>query len=61
MEYDRGDSFPLDFEPNGLPLGSENRTKNSPHDHMPFNLTGNGNIVFSVRGKLSLHEYRCPL
>ena len=22
MGYDRGDSFPLDFEPNGIPFGS---------------------------------------
>ena len=25
MGYDRGDSFPFDFEPNGIPFGSENR------------------------------------
>ena len=23
MGYDRGDSFPFDFEPNGIPLGSK--------------------------------------
>ena len=23
MGYDRGDSFPLNFEPNGIPLGSK--------------------------------------
>ena len=22
MEYDRGDSLPIDYEPNGIPLGS---------------------------------------
>ena len=29
MEYDRDDSFPFEFEPNGL------------HEHTPFNLKGN--------------------
>ena len=47
MGYDRGDSFPFDFEPNGIPFGSENRKENCNHDHIPFNLKGKGNIVFS--------------
>ena len=50
MRYDRGDSFPLDFEPNGIPFGSENRTENCHHDYIPSNVKGNGNIVFSVYG-----------
>ena len=34
MGYDRGDSFPSDFEPNGIPFGSENRKKNgSPRSY----------------------------
>ena len=48
MGYDRGDSYPFEFEPNGIPFGSENRKKNCPHDHIPFNVKGNGNIFFSV-------------
>ena len=48
MGYERGDSFPFDSEPNGNPFGSENRKENCSHDHIPFNLKGNGNIVFSV-------------
>ena len=48
MGHDCGDSFPLDFEPNGYPFGPENRKENCLHDHIPFNLKGNGNIVFSV-------------
>ena len=28
MEYDRGESFLFDFEPNGIPFGSENRKEN---------------------------------
>ena len=40
MGYDRGDSltFPLDFEPNGIPFGSENRKENYHHDHIALNL-----------------------
>ena len=45
---DHGDSFPFDFELNGNPFGSENRKENCHHDHIPFNLKGNGIIVFSV-------------
>ena len=58
MGYDRGDSFPYDFQPNvipfwlkiydfkpnGVPFGS-NRKENCHHDHIPFNVKGNGNIV----------------
>ena len=29
-EYDRGDSFPSDFEPNGIPFGSKLQRKRSP-------------------------------
>jgi len=47
MEYDRGDSFSFDFEPNGNPFGSNSKGK-LHHDHIPFNLKGNGNVVFSV-------------
>ena len=48
MGYDRGDSFPFDFEPNGFPFGSKLKGKLCHYDHIPFNLNGNGNIVFSV-------------
>ena len=27
MEYDRSDSFPFDFEPNGIPFGSKLKRK----------------------------------
>ena len=49
MGYDRGDIFPFDFEPNGFSFGSENRKENCHHDHIPFNVKGNGNIVFSMQ------------
>ena len=32
---------------NGIPFGSENRKENCPHDHIPFNVKRNVNIVFS--------------
>ena len=41
----RGDSFPFDFESNGIPFGPENRKENSPHDRIPFNLKGNFILV----------------
>ena len=30
MGYDRGDSFPFDFEPNGIPFSSKSNGKLSP-------------------------------
>ena len=48
MGYDRGDNFPYDFKPNGIPFGSENRKENCHHDHIPFNVKGNGNSFLSV-------------
>ena len=36
MEYDRDDSFPLDIEPNGNLLASENQMENCHHDHIQF-------------------------
>jgi len=30
MGYDRGDRFPVDFEPNGIPVGSKSKGKLSP-------------------------------
>ena len=48
MEYDRGDSFSIDFEPNGLPFCSENWKENCHHNHIPFNSKGNGILLFSV-------------
>ena len=34
MEYDRGDSFPFDLEPNEIPFGSENqKRKLSPRSY----------------------------
>ena len=48
MGYNLGGSFPFDFEPYGIPFGSENRKEKCHHDHIPFTVKGNGIIVFSV-------------
>ena len=48
MGYDRGDSFPFNFEQNWIPFGPENRNENCHHYRIPFNVKGNGNIVSSV-------------
>ena len=52
MGYDRRNSFLIDFEPNGIPFGSENREENCHHDHIPFNVKGNGYIVFSKASRM---------
>ena len=33
MGYDRGDSFPFDFEPNGILFGSKSKGKLSPRSY----------------------------
>ena len=62
MGYDRGESFSFDFEPNEIPFGPENRKENFHHDHIPFNLKGNGNMVFLVYViYISCFEYVYPM
>ena len=67
MGYDRGDSFPFDFKPNGIPFGSKSNGKLSPQmlfhlfqnlkenchqDHIiPFNLKGS-ECIFGCRPAL---------
>ena len=48
MGYDCRDSFPFDFEPNGIPFVPENLKENCHNDKIPFNLKGNGILVFSM-------------
>ena len=33
MGYDRGDSYPFDFEPNGIPFASKSKGKLSPRSY----------------------------
>ena len=64
MGYGRGDSFPFDFETNGIPFGSKSRRKLSSRSY-PIRKE-NGNIVFSVHGifqskllTISLRDNKC--
>ena len=45
MGYDRGDSFPLDFEPNGNPFGSKSKGKLSPRSY-PIQFERKSNTSF---------------
>ena len=56
MGYDRGDSFPFGFLDQMKVHLVQNRKKTCHHDHIPFNVKGNGNIVFSVYLDLFLIE-----
>ena len=47
MGYDRGDSFPFNLNQMEFNL-VQNRKENYLLDHIPFNVKGNGNIVFSA-------------
>ena len=42
MEYDRGNNYPFNFEPNRIPLGSKSEG-NCRHGPISFNLKGNRN------------------
>jgi len=51
MEYDRGDSFLIDFKQ--LEFNSvHNQKENCHHDQIPSNLEGNGNIFSRFYMKL---------
>ena len=47
MGYDRSDSFLSILNQMDFHL-VQNRKENFRYDHIPFNVEGNGNIVFSV-------------
>ena len=47
MGYNRDDSFPLDFEPNGIPFSSKSKGKLSSRLYL-IQCEGNGNLVFSL-------------
>ena len=53
MGYDRGDTFLSISNQMEFHL-VQNRMENCHHDHIPFNLKGNGNIVFSVQKQRSI-------
>ena len=46
MGYDRGDSFPFDFEPNALSFGSKSKGKLSPRSyHIQFERKWNSSFL----------------
>ena len=47
MGYDRDDSFPFDFEPNGIPFGSKSKGKLSQRSY-PIQFESKWNISISV-------------
>ena len=53
MGYDRGDSFPFDFEPNGSPFGSKSKGKLSPRSY-PIHCQRKRK--YSFLSVLSLHD-----
>ena len=51
MRYGCGDSFPFDFEPNGIPFGSKSKGKLSPQPY-PIRFERKWkHSFFSVRGE----------
>ena len=56
MEYDRGDSFPFDLSQMEFHL-VQNQKENCHHDHIPFNVKGNGKYSFhSVHSQKSIYD-----
>ena len=53
MEYDRGDSFPFDCEPNGMPLGSKSKGKRKSD----FLMDTQDSFSPSVKQRQSVHCY----
>ena len=47
MGYDRGDNFPFDFEPNGVPSGSKSKGKLSPRSY-PIQFERKQNTSFFI-------------
>ena len=41
---DRSNSFPFDYESNGILFGANNQKENCRYDYIPFNLHGIGNL-----------------
>ena len=62
MEYDRGDSFPFDFEPNIIPFGLKSKGKLSPRSY-PIQFDNNWKHSFlsaqSQSRKLRVSRFHC--
>ena len=58
MGYDHGDSFPSIFWTKWNSICVQNWKENGHHDHIPFTVTGNGSIVFSVHTNQAFSRLR---
>ena len=56
MGYDHGDSFPFDFEPNGIPFGSKSKRKLSPWSYLK-----KMEIYFCECSKLTRMPHSCAM
>ena len=57
MGYDRGNSFPFDFL-NQMDFHLvQNRKENCPHDHIPFNLKGNGILFYQCHEIIAIWRF----
>ena len=58
MGYDRGDSFPYDFEPNRYPFGSKSKGKLSPRSY-PIQYERKWKYIFlSVSSSFNPEKYK---
>ena len=55
MGYDRGDRFPFDFEPNGIPFGSKSKEKLFPRSY-PIQFERKWNTSFLSAGNTAEHD-----
>ena len=56
MGYDRGDSFPFDFEPDGFPFGSKSKGRLSPRSYpIQFERKWNTSFLNVAAVPLSFH------
>ena len=60
MRYDRGDSFPFDFEPNGNPFGSKTKGKLSPRSY-PIQCERKWKCSFLSVAWANAYMYQSPL
>ena len=51
MEFDRGDSFPFDFEPNRIPFGSKSKRRLSLRSHS-IQFERNRNFLLLIRFRI---------
>ena len=57
MGYDGGDSYPLDFEPNGFPFGSKSKGKQSPRSY-PIQYEWKWNMSFLSVHATVMHDLK---